>query len=120
MNSITTSPAHTAGPWRIDSLGDDRIWILDDQSNYIGEITTEDECGFVCSKVQQRANARLIAAAPDLLTEAKRYSSDCGSRICILEQDFSEDPSGDIQDQIAHWQATKAGVDKVIAKAEGR
>ena len=67
----TAAPAHTRGRWHSDWLGDDRGWILDERSNYIAEIVTDDECGFVVSKNEQRANACLIAAAPALLEACK-------------------------------------------------
>lgn len=62
-----TSPAHTPGPWRTDSIGTDRVWILDSESNYLAEIVAKDECGFAAPTAQQEANARLIASAPELL-----------------------------------------------------
>lgn len=64
--------AFTPGPWRTDWLGSQHGWILDERSNYIAEIVTDDDCGFVVPQDQQQANARLIAAAPELL-EALDY-----------------------------------------------
>ena len=63
MATNETSPAHTKGPWRTDWLGTDRGWILDQESNYLAEIVTEDDCGFVVSQDQQQANARFIVRA---------------------------------------------------------
>jgi hypothetical protein len=50
---------HTAGPWV-----DDRKWITDHNGNTIAEVSYEQD-GHV------RANAALIAAAPDLLEALK-------------------------------------------------
>ncbi len=60
MPTNEKAPAHTPVPWRTDWLGDDRGWILDEQSNYLAEIVTEDDCGFVVPKDEQRANAEFI------------------------------------------------------------
>lgn len=72
MEKSAPSSAHTPGPWRADWIGDDHGWILDSQGNYLAEIITEDECGFVVPADQQKANARLLVAAP-LLAEALEY-----------------------------------------------
>lgn len=65
MENKTTSQAHTPGPWRTDSIGTDRVWILDGEGNYLAEIVAKDECGFAAPTDQQEANARLMAAAPE-------------------------------------------------------
>jgi hypothetical protein len=66
-----TSSAHTPGPWHTDSIGADRVWILDGEGNYLAEIVAKDECGFAAPTDQQHANARLMAAAPALLDAAR-------------------------------------------------
>jgi hypothetical protein len=69
---MTTSPApaasHTPGPW--DTFG--KFIVAPDASGtyadiYIAEIAEEDEEGRIASPEHQRANACLIAAAPDML-----------------------------------------------------
>jgi len=64
--------AHTPGPWRHDwqfIVAPDSAGIHLDI--YIAEIAETDEDGRVASPEQQEANARLIAAAPDLLEAAE-------------------------------------------------
>lgn len=55
-------PLHTPGPWEIDPTGDIGPWIVGTSEKFIadclGEFVTREEA---------QANARLIAAAPDLL-----------------------------------------------------
>ena len=67
-----TTAAHTPGPWRHDwqfIVAPDPAGIHPDI--HIAEIAESDECGRVASHEQQQANARLIAAAPDLLEAAE-------------------------------------------------
>ena len=64
--------AHTPGPWKSDW----RFIVAPDPKGihadiYIAEIAESDEEGRVADDQQQAANARLIAAAPDLLEAAE-------------------------------------------------
>lgn len=128
MATNETSTAHTPGPWRTDWLGDDRGWILDEQSNYLAEIVTEDDCGFVVPKDEQRANAEFIVTAcnahADLLKLAQDYREACSTRIDLLKEQLADEHefSGDateIRDQIAHWKAARKNCDTVIARTHG-
>jgi hypothetical protein len=59
------SANYTPGPWICDFF--DKPYILnEDQSVYIAEVVVEDDEGRVASRERFEANARLIAAAPDL------------------------------------------------------
>jgi hypothetical protein len=58
----TTRPAHTPGPWYLNSRG----WVV--QST--GDIVTRLECSN-----NKEADARLIAAAPELLDALERIST---------------------------------------------
>ncbi len=82
----TPPPAHTPGPWRVDQelgfiqvlhgspqeFGTVRIAIVDDLAGWHGDVprTTNKE---------GEANARLIAAAPDLLEALEQMISECGA-----------------------------------------
>jgi hypothetical protein len=63
-----TNATHTPGPWRSDwqfIVAPDPAGVH--QDIYIAEIAETDEDNRVAPSEQQQANARLIAAAPDLL-----------------------------------------------------
>jgi hypothetical protein len=102
MSPARTAPAHTPGPWHSDWLGDDRGWILDTRANYLAEIVTQDDEGFVVSKAEQRANALLLAAAPELLDALTDLVGGCGKE-------------GDLFSSTAMAKARHA-----LAKVEGR
>jgi hypothetical protein len=57
MNSNATSSAHTAGPWIVTNHNE--ICADNDHESFIAEVFDETD--------QWRANARLMAAAPELL-----------------------------------------------------
>ena len=58
--------AHTPGPWRVSPTNDCVI-----------EIEKHGNIALVNLARMSAADARLIAAAPDLLALAKRYASEC-------------------------------------------
>ncbi len=82
---------HTAGPWHLDTRPDSSVEIQDTNAVPVAVLTL---------RLQRNANARLIAAAPDLLA--------------ALEQvlDASED-NGDMSD--IDWNGIRAA----IARAKG-
>ena len=61
---------HTAGPWivrytaRTDGIDTQRYDVVHYRNEYPHNETTDE---FICSNVKGEANARLIAAAPELL-----------------------------------------------------
>jgi hypothetical protein len=126
--SPATASAHTPGPWNVYSR-DGRTFIAAENPEPIGEDTSAYSriCDIPhCSDGRipscRMANARLIAAAPELLDMAKQYSSDCKTRIALLNDEIisGDDPDiDDLEDQIGHWTATKKQVDAVIAKVQG-
>lgn len=89
-----TAPAHTPGPWHTDSMGTDRVWILDSEGNYLAEIVAKDECGFAAPTDQQLANAHLMAAAPDLLVAC--------IQACNFLSDKEDDLSGVLFELLSH------------------
>lgn len=56
---------HTPGPWVVDEYGD-----VQANGEDVARIATGDH--------HSSADARLIAAAPELLELAKKYASECG------------------------------------------
>ncbi len=112
--SSSTSSAHTPGPWYFDWLGDERGWILDNQANYIAEIVTHDEMGFYVSEDQQKANARLIAAAPETAKERD------GLKVLNAELLDACKQVLDAQIDFALCEREFRILSSVIAKAEGR
>lgn len=96
----TARKTHTPGPWRWNHFPDNESYLEDSHSASVieGSIVTADN-------EEREANARLIAAAPDLL-EAARY---------VIEDAVSDMP--------ATARVTKISLDALraaIAKAEGR
>ncbi len=59
---------HTAGPW--SAWGTGRNWMIRDGAGNIAQTLPTPEFG------QEAANARLIAAAPELLAAAKQVLAD--------------------------------------------
>lgn len=106
MKTLTTkdipeSAKHTPGPWREDGLPiDDYRTIIDEQGNELCEVTPHNG----------EANARLIAAAPDMLAALRE---------CLAYMDSLPDaPQGSIAEVGqcgARYIARQA-----IASAEGR
>ncbi len=93
---------HTPGPWHIegqDIVDDNRLWLI------TRTISTDDEA----IAAVDEANARLIAAAPDLLAALKQLVTDYGD--CLM----SDVPGPTDADGLAVFAAARAA----IAKAEG-
>lgn len=63
--------AHTPGPWETNGLHGREVWGRDFTGN-LKAITERVRGG---SPEQAQANARLIAAAPDLLEAARHFSA---------------------------------------------
>lgn len=60
---MTTAATHTPGPWMVDRQYPGELWIAEAGRNY--QICMVTGAGFVTER--DEADARLIAAAPDLL-----------------------------------------------------
>ena len=123
-NEATTSTAHTAGPWQVTNIEHGSWQIhLEDLSPLatVGDGTHEGD------PETAEANARLIAAAPEMFEILQEYSNACYDRIAILREEMEElglteedEDAADLMDQMGHWEAAKRGVDVLIARAEGR
>jgi hypothetical protein len=104
---------HTPGPWVVENpMGEDvGLWIVQDgleahQWSCIAIVTDDedgsarDEGGRFIGRNEQRANARLIAAAPEMLEALHLAGMSAGWQYMTAE--------------------TRAVIEAAIAKAEGR
>jgi hypothetical protein len=90
---------HTAGPWEVYQLADDAQAYGEDAGKWI--VTAKNHQTEVCSIIDRLEDARLIAAAPDLLAACKLAKK-------LLEPELTEEP-----DRTIFWRLVAA-----IAKAE--
>lgn len=96
---------HTPGPWAMPDSGQGRISKVGANGGWDGLIATADCGDYARSREEGLANARLIAAAPNLLEALKTARS-------MLAICAGPIPSNDERDAIA-W------ADAAIAKATG-
>ncbi len=137
MNFSHSTAPHTPGPWKIafpaikpESTHDHHGYLViygGDQENLrtsrdiaYSLLTSQSE--FTCSEDDQReclANARLIAAAPELFTLASTFHSACVDRLSLLKDELEDEwcDREDIQDQIEHWRVLLKLCNGVIANA---
>ena len=107
--------SHTPGPWRklnAPESSNDAYWIEpDDRGTIVASIQLNSERGYD----ERTANARLIAAAPELLAA-------CQSLVDYLveshQDEFNNDHYGDNPDGCTYCQAIHEG-GSAIAKAIG-
>ena len=122
-NSLITSPSeegkpqitHTAGPWRVEGpcsikyCPDSKDFlILDSREACVAHVIFNEEGGD--DREECRADARLIAAAPDLLAALNEVFANC------TESDLEPDGFAMIDVSYDAWKK----VFSAIAKAEGR
>lgn len=116
-NDTGTSSAHTAGPWIPDAVLSPDEW----EGDYRAQVTTREDADGHCSRVawacglttaECKANARLIAAAPDLYKCARYLRLVCEDRLSI-EREERNDP-----EVIEHYTLLLADADAAIAKVE--
>jgi hypothetical protein len=99
-----STQAHTPGPWRIESVGDETLEIWAHPRIAVGQLYGQNgpnESDIV------RANAHLIAAAPDMLAALK-----------AAQQRLNESGTGEMG-LIDTIHAVHALIVPAIAKAEG-
>jgi|SRR5581483_1084374 len=126
MNGEHTKPAperlaqHTPGPWSVEQPLDFELSIVEANKptyewKFIANVPTSQEFDFPRSTAE--ANARLIAAAPDLLALARQYAAECATcagsgKVEMLSA--TGYPAGELACEDC------ADIRIVIAKAEGR
>jgi hypothetical protein len=104
---------HTQGPWIIQQLGDEmyigtpKQTVPDDVYSIVASVEGGSDNYNDAYNARQRANARLIAAAPELLEALREVMV----WIKAWSPSFVED---------AEWGETEQKVMAAIAKAEGR
>jgi hypothetical protein len=99
---------HTPGPWAVSESSTRTVWkdgISPDQNFMIASCKCYP--AKVLTQKEERANARLIASAPDLLNACRDMRED--ARLYL---------SGDLEPSIRGWKDTIDYLDGVIAKAE--
>ena len=71
------------------------------------------------TELEVAANARLLAAAPDLLALAMSLKNVCDDRLSILQDERNTLSSDfdDIDDQIGHWTALRNQCESVLIRA---
>lgn len=113
MKNTATTSAFTAGPWFEDSVLSETPWEC--RRAYI---TTGEDADGNCRTVaaaygsttaECRANALLIAAAPELLEHCKGFLDD------VRQMEVDPDVSSNWD-----WSLTKKNLEWLIEKAEGR
>jgi len=119
-NDLRTQMAHTPGPWHCHYLGEiaeqdvDGCLATGITTASIDEFLKEGGRGDLVAWVphdrNEEANARLIAAAPELLAA-------CHSLLSILKDELEDDPN---PSEMTSWLDAIDEASKVIDKAEGR
>jgi hypothetical protein len=99
---------HTPGPWRVRGLS-----IIGAQSKAFPHEDPDMNCYFVCSKVRDPDDARLIAAAPDLsgmLLDVLTYLDDQAD---VVDGDYGQPAPNKAMRLVQEIEEvlTKAGVD---------
>lgn len=106
---------HTASPWEVipESIrfSEPYGYTIDTKEGHITFIHNDHK--------DQKANARLIAAAPDLLETLKSIQNDLNSKYewgmwSIARIDFSANPKGELDPK------TRVIIESVVKKAEGK
>jgi hypothetical protein len=104
----TTASAHTPGPWQINRGADGELQIY----TLVGQSPTviADLFGYDPDSTEEyEANARLMAAAPDLLERCRMSLQDARD---ALDGEWKPTPEG--------WQSIIDDLEAVLAKATGR
>jgi hypothetical protein len=96
--TTSPSPAHTPGPWRL--MNHNEICADNEHESYIADVFDETD--------NWRANARLIAAAPELLDACKMNLQDAKD---ALTGEWQPTPEG--------WKSIIDHLTMVIDKAQG-
>lgn len=118
--------SHTPGPWHIEDRTDSEGYWIAIPVPIGRKVIAEIDTGFDEPwDSQQHANARLIAAAPDLLALAKQYASECADcrgtgRIVNFSFGSGWGNGGpDVHEEVEGCSECE-DIRAVIAKAEGR
>lgn len=111
IHANSTPPAHSSPSWRVTRSENPQVY--GGQDHFVVQIDPEHGSGLIVADIEPQmseaeANARLIAAAPELLTAA-REARDYVRFLTADDSYGKDDPAAMIR-----------LLDQVIAKAEGR
>ncbi len=117
------SASHTPGPWAVENPMEHELSIVEaDKPTYewkfIATVPYGGRNDGDFSRPTADANARLIAAAPDLLALARKYASECGQCGGSGENIHASGPAP--EDEYSRPCEDCAGIRAVIDRAEGR
>lgn len=84
----------TTGPWEVFQLADDQDTYSRDAGKWI--VTAHEHQTEVCGVIETIQDARLIAAAPDLLEACIQ------ARLCINHHGIVGDPASPLLDEAIH------------------
>jgi hypothetical protein len=102
--------SHTPGPWRWDHESNVGNLIVDPERNAVATFQARSHLKWAEQQAEREANARLIAAAPELLEALKE-----------IRQDRDVDMVGAFADGwYAALEVCQVIADRAIAKAEGK
>ena len=102
--------AHTPGPWTVSGISGGQIY----KSNYPYSATFVADCNSsITDDDMQKDNARLIAAAPDLLDALREQGIPYDGSLCFCGVAIGNPMQGGHSKRCGNAQAA-------IAKAEGR
>lgn len=115
-----SSSEHTPGPWTCDMT----VSECDGHSAMIIETeapTHPTVAAAFCRDTDDEttANARIIAAAPQLLVACRSASLTYDDRLSLLEDEREWRPNDEYEDMKEHYTLLKKDVDAVLAKAQG-
>lgn len=76
MREMATTTKHTPGQWEVRafptaSYGRKQLWVMDAIPDQDGKVVANAICMVSASNPSEEANAKLLAAAPDLLEACK-------------------------------------------------
>lgn len=105
---------HTPGPWEVDSCGDPLIVNGPEHgdASIVAILATDAANAWGYGEEETRANARLIAAAPDLLDAAEEISAAASAVIGAWE-------CGDLAAAVNLLDACRESLRDAISKAKG-
>lgn len=114
MEQQTSSCTHTPRPWRLDL--DERISVFGPDDRLI---TDPSLCSHVRGWPEIQANARLIAASPDLLKACEDFVIDCKRLFAAVDAHPEDRVSVDIAMALGDLHKTMEASSPVLSKARG-
>lgn len=116
----SATPAHTPGPWHVNPEGSKRDVIAGGVDPRRARLVADCRTHATANTAEEQANARLIAAAPDMLQALREVAGNC----YVLEHPGDTvaccgvcwEPEGEPHDHDCTMQFVLAA----IAKVEGR